>query len=513
MSGDETPGRGITIEELVKLPHLALRVRAGHAGIQRRVVQAQVCDARQPWDWLDVGDLVMTSGWILPWDPEEQVAFVERMNAEGVCALAAGGEPPPDPPYPEVSQEMIDACDRIGFPLLLIDYSMSWMHVTQAVAAANEGTEEALSLTQIMRVNHEVRLSMTEGRPSVVFLASLGDALDASIFLVQRDVWEPAMPESELPDPDWMAALREALDDRGGLIPTVIRLRVGGRLALVVGLPVEKPTVAIVIPQGDQIPRLAVLQHVAAACAMELSRIDAGIERDRRSGAEMLSAALEGRLDPSVFESRQRERDFDPPWYCVAIQADRPVIDKLVRRWSVRSVPHLLTGVDPDYVAMVSLDKGVIDELEGLATDSELRAGVSDPFSGASGLIDATRQAKWALETLVQLPAGVAFYGRNSDLFLPRTLADARLAAENTLGPLLEYDRESGSELVETLRVYLECNRSPKQTADQLFIHNQTVHYRIKRIEELTGRSMRATADVSYLWFGLRALALSREDA
>ena len=42
-----------------------------------------------------------------------------------------------------------------------------------------------------------------------------------------------------------------------------------------------------------------------------------------------------------------------------------------------------------------------------------------------------------------------------------------------------------------------------------LFIHTQTVNYRISRVEELTGRAMRSTRDISELWFGLRALALS----
>jgi purine catabolism regulator len=43
-----------------------------------------------------------------------------------------------------------------------------------------------------------------------------------------------------------------------------------------------------------------------------------------------------------------------------------------------------------------------------------------------------------------------------------------------------------------------------------LFIHTQTVNYRMSRIQELTGRSLRSTGDVSELWFALRALALSQ---
>ena len=78
------------------------------------------------------------------------------------------------------------------------------------------------------------------------------------------------------------------------------------------------------------------------------------------------------------------------------------------------------------------------------------------------------------------------------------------------LGPLIEYDLEQGTELVDTLRAYLECDRSPSRASELLFIHTQTVNYRISRIQDLTGRSMRSTGDVSELWFALRALALSR---
>jgi len=84
------------------------------------------------------------------------------------------------------------------------------------------------------------------------------------------------------------------------------------------------------------------------------------------------------------------------------------------------------------------------------------------------------------------------------------------VTAARVLGPLIEYDRDQGTELVRTLQVYLECDRSPSRTGELLFIHTQTVNYRIARIQELTGRSMRSTGDVSELWFALRALALSQ---
>ncbi|MFC0272661.1 PucR family transcriptional regulator [Metabacillus herbersteinensis] len=56
---------------------------------------------------------------------------------------------------------------------------------------------------------------------------------------------------------------------------------------------------------------------------------------------------------------------------------------------------------------------------------------------------------------------------------------------KSVLGPLIEYDKKTNSELVNTLEVYLECCLSPTDTARRLGIHRNTVHFRITRIKEL----------------------------
>jgi PucR family transcriptional regulator, purine catabolism regulatory protein len=99
-------------------------------------------------------------------------------------------------------------------------------------------------------------------------------------------------------------------------------------------------------------------------------------------------------------------------------------------------------------------------------------------------------------------------YGENSPLFLPRTLTEAEAVVTRVIGPLLDYDRDHGTELVESLRVFLTCNRSWQRAAKELFVHKQTLVYRIRRIEELTRRKLDSTADVAELWLALQALYL-----
>ena len=57
--------------------------------------------------------------------------------------------------------------------------------------------------------------------------------------------------------------------------------------------------------------------------------------------------------------------------------------------------------------------------------------------------------------------------------------------AEQTLGPLLEYDHQHGTTLVRTLGYYLESGRNLESSARAMFIHVNTLKYRLKRIQEI----------------------------
>ena len=66
---------------------------------------------------------------------------------------------------------------------------------------------------------------------------------------------------------------------------------------------------------------------------------------------------------------------------------------------------------------------------------------------------------------------------------------------ERLLGRLVSNDRENGVSLVDTLSAFLEHDGSWSRTAKALHVHVNTVHYRVRRIEELTGRSLVRLAD------------------
>jgi DNA-binding PucR family transcriptional regulator len=72
------------------------------------------------------------------------------------------------------------------------------------------------------------------------------------------------------------------------------------------------------------------------------------------------------------------------------------------------------------------------------------------------------------------------------------------------LGPLADYDARHHAELLPTLRSFLACDGSWSACASRMYVHVNTVRYRIGRIEALTGRDLSALADRVDFFLALR---------
>jgi sugar diacid utilization regulator len=85
------------------------------------------------------------------------------------------------------------------------------------------------------------------------------------------------------------------------------------------------------------------------------------------------------------------------------------------------------------------------------------------------------------------------FYYFYEDLHLYRLISkmskhlDLQELAMEYLQPVIQYDQKYNGKLLETLKVYLECNGSKQETANKLFIVRQTLYHRLQKLENLLG--------------------------
>jgi GAF domain-containing protein/sugar diacid utilization regulator len=165
------------------------------------------------------------------------------------------------------------------------------------------------------------------------------------------------------------------------------------------------------------------------------------------------------------------------------------------------TVVLLLPGDDPVAVAQTAAP-----ELTDRA-GHPVTVGVAGPASTVDGIADAHREAAKCLETLRAL-GGDGGTACASDLgFLGMLLAeenDVPGYIRTTIGPVVDYDTHRFTDLVPTLRVYLESGRSPTRAAETLRVHPNTVSRRLERIGVLLGEDWQSPERVLDIQLALR---------
>jgi len=148
--------------------------------------------------------------------------------------------------------------------------------------------------------------------------------------------------------------------------------------------------------------------------------------------------------------------------------------------------------------------------LESDRSRVRLSVGISAPAVGMVALSGALHEASSA-RRLAVLRGQAAISVVTSDEVASHELLLAtvpgsvlRSFRERMLGPLLAYDQRHKAELLPTLREFLACSGSWNACAVRMYVHVNTVRYRIRRIEELTGRDLSSLDDQVDFFLALR---------
>lgn len=495
----------INVGSLIAQPALATRVIAGAAGLDREITWAHVCELPSPWEWVGPGDLLMTTGIGIPAAADAQVAYVHHLADVGAVGVAIGEHMQ----APPLTSEMLAAADTRGLPLLLTRYEIPFIALAREVAEAS-AREDRTRIDQTSRVYELLRRSSALGLTLEELVTSLERVVACELLVADPVTGRSLLSDRRLPEPLQQAVRLwgvRAQDEA----PVVLHLDAGEAVGVV--MPGPRPGLLVALAGDGRIPDSTVLRHMAAVTALQQTWVFAQRERARRLGASLLAQLLDQRLDLPVAEAQLDEQGLGRgPLLLVACAAagDTDELHQLHHALDDAGAAHLMVFRSPVTYVLVHDDPQALDALaDDLPAGSA--AGLSDSFDGPGSIPAAQREARWALHRAQERKL---LWVRHADdfgdsLFLPGDREDSRAAARRVLGPLLQHDADHAGNLVETLRAFLEENRSWQRTSRRLHVHKQTLVYRIKRIETLTGRSLSDTADVAELWLGLQAAASS----
>ncbi len=491
----------LTVEDLASRPELDTRVIAGGSGAGRAIEWAHVCELPDPWHWVGAGDLLLTTGLGVPANADAQVEYVERLARVGAAGVAIGE----DMNAPPIHERMRETADRHGLPLLLTRRDIPFIALARAVAEAN-AAEHLVRIDQTERVYEVLRRSSTEDHDLALLLGALEEVVGCRLLVVDPASARSLAPGTGLPDRMAQAVRRWSPGAPEDVPPT---FAMPGTEAVGVAVPSTRPAVLVAWEPSGTLPDFTVLRHVAAATALHQTRLYAERERSLRLGASLLAQLLDQRISATAARGPLASAGLGVPGLVLAAVAAAPGKDDLHplhHHLLDAGVHHLMLTRPPlTYVLLRAEPAGVDSLTEGLAEGAAV--GLSDPVSSPGDLPTAQRQARWALHRAQERRLLVLHHSDDlgDSVFLPGDREDSRAAARRVLGPVLEYDESHAAHLTDSLRAFLEENRSWQRAAERLHVHKQTLVYRLRRVEALTSRSLSDTADVAELWLALQA--------
>jgi sugar diacid utilization regulator len=264
----------------------------------------------------------------------------------------------------------------------------------------------------------------------------------------------------------------------------------------------------------------------AAACAIVLAREQAAVTARREVELHVLDEVLDGALRSEATLLQQARRlghDLDASHVALVLRLDRPPGSGPVRaggrdeRWEAlgdavgrttrsRSAQGLWrvrhnnaevawpTALVADAVAAaVAVCDDLVAQLGGSRGAPPLvSVGVGTARQGIAGIRQSHKEAKQALSLGRRLhgPGGLTRFdalGVHRLIFAAEALPELRSLYQETLAPLLAYDREHNGDLLGTLAAFFAANGSPKEAAERLQVHRNTVLYRLDRVRSITG--------------------------
>ena len=542
------------VRELLDVPDLGLRLLTDIAGMDPAILRVYTTDLPDPSRYLSQGDLVLT-GLIWCRTSGDADRFVSALARAGVAALGAGEA------LGKVPDEVLQACGRHGLPLLAVPAETSFAAVTEEVGRRLSG-DRATEMTRVLGRRRLLLSAVADGAGLDAMFRLMSRELGAECWLLTGLGRVIGGTGPSLPRP---LALRLACEylraDRMPAAEVSVAGEGAGTYSLfgVGGEPrITGWFLACAGSEQDWPHELREsVAELAADVALERARLNAARTGDGKLAEAIVTMLASGGGDgaaPAEIASLMRAAGLPPDGrYLVAAvtaEADR-VTGPNAERWRCDLAGELAWPAAEDALVAPLGDEIVVlvpapgdwapDESRDESPDEgapaahrfaatiraaqpvvesdrsriRLAVGVSGPAESVTALPGALHEAgsarRLAALRLAGLDGTSAISVVTSDEVTSHELLLAtvpgsvlRSFRERLLGPLLAYDDQHRAELLPTLREFLACSGSWNACAVRMYVHVNTVRYRIRRIEELTGRDLSRLDDQVDFFLALR---------
>ena len=475
------PPKAFTLADLLDQEELGLELLSGPA--TARVVGAHVVEIERPATWLERDWIMLTTGVRLRRRAQEQRRLVAELEAAGAAGLGFGT----DLVFRKVPAALLEEARARDFPVFAVPLRTPFREIVGAVNRALAGSE-LRAMQRLSSIQLQLMDALADEEPERAVLARLASILDATVLRFGADgtveaatgeapagaIWaaitaHPAvLVEFEL---DGRHTVATPIAGRPGFAAEAAP-RGGGALGAPVGW-----LAAITDHARDRITRPAV--RATAPVLAALAHIsDAAQRQDRAIRAAVLEQVL-APADPDAGTLAARAAS-------LGLDFVQPARIVLARGELQLDRPHLSARRGELTVALVQGDvRAAVAE----------PAAIGRPVSRLEDVPHSLRDAELALRR------GVLDYA-DFDLATLLVAESPRERIEPKAAELLGGLREHPG-LQEALAAYFDHGLDVMRAAAAMHVHHNTLRYRLARVEERLGRSLKDPATIASLYIAL----------
>jgi purine catabolism regulator len=483
---------GITVEEALALPALAgARLVAGAAGSGRRIRSVNMMEVPDIAAWLREDELLVTTAYPLRDDAHALPELIRLLAERGLAGLALK----PGRYIAQSAAETHALADELAFPLIELDVDASFNDILSDVLGTILN-RQALQLERSQAIHERLTSVVLAG-------GSLSDLIETLAQLTQSHA---AIVDAHGTVLAASSDLARGLDPPG-TVRTVRPIRAGSanRGSVIVWSYDER-----IAPDT-----LVAMDHAATIAALAMAQAEGVASREHRSRVLLLEELVSWHTvdrEDALARGATFGWDLTRPRAALRVELRRPdgqevlVAGQPLEEQLIHAITRVLGGgtiawaLRSGLVALLDSDAAKPDEQSGRV----LQAAILSVHPGLDvaiaigreygDLVDFHHSYREAAETLTlgQQLHGPDFVAAYDQMVVYRLLSEVpadgleRHVLE-ALGPLIEFDQRHNGALVETLEYYLRNDRNRAATARALFVHYNTLRYRLSRIERLLG--------------------------
>lgn len=518
----------LSVEETLNLPTLeGYKILAGAAGLNKRCKHMTILETPSGINWLEGGEFLVTAGYAFLHNEEFKKNMMIDANKKGVAAIAIKE----NRYFGEISSELIEQANKYEIPLILIPYGVVYTRTISSFynMLFYRKNEYILKLNDI----YEKLLDLSfENKDIDGIVYSLSNLSNANVFLFDKQL---NIISSNIINEDSYNKLSEFEPfNKGGthilkdIRRYLVNYEINGSFISIYPIVRDENKIAYLYivndAELDKLTQISI-EYGISIISMKLERDSATRFAQTRFNKTLVEIMLNNKELPDEFyQNVERDLGWDHEGYvvglCIRIHSMKDqnfeeskhdiynILDSLIPNSN-----YLSTDKKSDVFVFIKIDsedylENIINNLHNYLKDYEERfkisLGVANPYSGIKNIEKLYNEAYLAV--LFSNQDTIFFNTLDTIKLLYPLKEDKEIQNyyDRTIKKLERYDEEHGTNLVETLEIYLKYNFKKTIVSNKLFIHVETLRYRLNRIEEITGYSLDNSEGLFALQMGIK---------